>query len=1201
MKKNLTILFFLLLSTLLAAKVPDGIQISKSAKGYTIYFNLPEYQLQQMKTKEGSFTKIEIPDYGITSEAGRPQLPRISFNLVIGESEYPPSAREINKLLRERTLDFHAYPFQAPWRRDLPLSDRPFNYDRKFYESSRTTNEPLITVSEPFWIAGLRGVTVTISPFNYSPSEKKLIMVNEATFTIDLQQPVGRISGHSDVYSGFFEQFFANYEKGTLRGTKNYLIITAPEYEAGLAPFVTHKLNNGYNVNLFTTSVTGTTTTAIKTFIQNRYNDLGTRPEFILLVGDVDKIPAWTGSGTGSPKTDLNYALLQGTDYYADAFIGRFSVTNTTELANIIYKTIYMENSIASLPKNNVFMASTDNYSVSEGSHNFVINTYFAPDGYDNLKLYSHSGATTAQVSDAFNAGKVFGIYSGHGSEYSWADGPPFSQSNVRNLTNTIYPYIFSFACVTGAYDLSECYGETWIRVQKGAASFYGSSVNSYWDEDDILERRIFQSMFVAGLTKVTPMMDMGKYLTCQYFGNVTPGSMMLRYLEMYNLMGDPSIETKRNIPPDATPPDQITNLSAGDACSNSITLNWSAPYDSTFGGVQAYDIRYSLTPIANDVDFNNATSIMYSGHSDSAGTPKSYTVRGLAFNTLYYFAVKAMDMWGNRSVMSNVVSFTTLQAPMASVSPGNVAHTLMNQSTVIDTVYIANPTAYPSTLDYTVEFANSSYPSKSVSYYLISDATKTESAEDKDNPGTNHGASVRGSGGPDPFGYKWMDSDAPNGPTYEWNDIASTGTLVTGWVPTGTFNAADEGYAGPFNLGFNFKFYGVAKSQIYISTNGFLTFSALNQNAYSNSSIPNSAFPNDIICPFWDDLDAKSPGTVHYKQDGNKFIIQWTNYQGYSSGSSYTFQVVLYSSGKIMFYYKNMSGTLTSATVGIENSNGTIGTQIAYNATYVKNNLAVKIAAEPEWIIPSGNLAGTIYNNNRTGIVLTINTEDFQLGYYSMDMIVRSNCSVHPVITVPITMELSLIPVELAAFEAKPLRDEVQLLWSTATETNNRGFYIERRDNQKGGWHELKFIEGKGTSSEITEYSFADRNLKPGSYEYRLRQTDLNGVVAFSQTVKAEVGLPTEFALFQNYPNPFNPTTTIAFAIPGIEGGALVGVTLKVYDALGNEVASLVQGDYAPGVYKTQLDCTNFASGVYFYRMTAGKFTATKKFVVMK
>lgn len=144
--------------------------------------------------------------------------------------------------------------------------------------------------------------------------------------------------------------------------------------------------------------------------------------------------------------------------------------------------------------------------------------------------------------------------------------------------------------------------------------------------------------------------------------------------------------------------------------------------------------------------------------------------------------------------------------------------------------------------------------------------------------------------------------------------------------------------------------------------------------------------------------------------------------------------------------------------------------------------------------------------------------------------------------ITVPITMELSLIPVELAAFEAKPLRDEVQLLWSTATETNNRGFYIERRDNQKGGWHELKFIEGKGTSSEITEYSFADRNLKPGSYEYRLRQTDLNGVVAFSQTVKAEVGLPTEFALFQNYPNRLTLQQPLRLQFRELKAGARWG-----------------------------------------------------------
>ena len=98
------------------------------------------------------------------------------------------------------------------------------------------------------------------------------------------------------------------------------------------------------------------------------------------------------------------------------------------------------------------------------------------------------------------------------------------------------------------------------------------------------------------------------------------------------------------------------------------------------------------------------------------------------------------------------------------------------------------------------------------------------------------------------------------------------------------------------------------------------------------------------IIAPFWDDLDGRTQGTVHYKQDGNKFIIQFTNWQKYSATGSLTFQVVLYSSGKILIYYNNMDATLNSATVGIENAAGNDGLQVAYNAIYVKNNLASSI-----------------------------------------------------------------------------------------------------------------------------------------------------------------------------------------------------------------------------------------------------------------
>jgi hypothetical protein len=1183
------------------ATTPDGIQVSKSRNGYTINFSLPQYLLKAISSKDKDFTQVEIPSYGITSMAGRPALPKISFNLIIGGDEKNPTFQLISKTNGSRILTEDVFPFQAPYRRDLPLKDRPFNYDNAFYNSAGDTRKPIIEISEPFIISGVKGVTITIYPFNYLPSSKKLDIIESAQFEISLAQPVLKGSGHSDVYSSFFENLFVNYEKGVLRQIKNYLIITAPEYETALATFVNHKTSGGYNVALFNTSATGTSTTAIKAFIQQRYNNPATKPEFVLLVGDVDKIPSWIGSGEGNPNTDLNYALLEGTDYYADVFIGRFSISNLTELGNIINKTLYTENNIASLAKNNVFMASTDNFAITEATHNFVVSTYFEPAGYNNQKLYSNSGATTSQLITALNSNKVFAIYSGHGSESSWADGPVLEQTDVRNLTNTVFPFVYSFACVTGSYQLGECFGETWIRIPKGGASFYGASVNSYWDEDDILERKLIQSMFVDNLTKVTPMMDMGKYQTTLYFGNIAPGSTMLRYLEMYNLLGDPSLETKRNIPPDQTAPDPVTNLATGAATSNTIKLNWTAPYDSTFGGVQAYDIRYSTSPIANDNDFNNATSVIFAGQSDTAGTPKSFSVQGLVFNTTYHFAIKAMDMWSNKSPMSNVPTGATLSAPLVSVSPGSISHTLTNQTEIVDTVYIANSANNPSTLDYSVEFANSTYPSKSISYSLIQKSPVSNKFSDKQNPPVLFGQSVKGSGGPDLFGYKWADSDDPQGPLYVWEDIAATGTPVTSWIPTSSLSSTDEGYSGPLNLGFNFKFYGQSKSQIYISTNGFLTFSPLTENAYTNTALPTATTPNEIISPFWDDLDAKAPGTVHYKQIGNKFVIQWTNYQRYSGTASYTWQAVIYSSGKIMFYFKTMTGTLDGASVGIENAAGTVGLQMAYNATYIKNSLAVKLAAEPEWILTSGTMAGTLYQGNSTGIVLRIRTEDFAQGAYTMDMIVRSNCGTHPVVTVPISVLLGATPVEMTSFDAETVRDEVILKWKTATETNNLGFTIERKDNSKAMWSDLSFVKGKGSTQQISEYLFRDKNLKPGTYQYRIKQTDFNGVISFSEAVEIVVGLPDEFALYQNYPNPFNPSTTISYAVPFTEGVTTQSVTMKVYDALGNEVATLVDGVKEPGIYKTELNCTNFASGIYFYKLTSGKFSAIKKFVVMK
>ncbi|MEJ5261841.1 MAG: T9SS type A sorting domain-containing protein [Ignavibacterium sp.] len=195
-----------------------------------------------------------------------------------------------------------------------------------------------------------------------------------------------------------------------------------------------------------------------------------------------------------------------------------------------------------------------------------------------------------------------------------------------------------------------------------------------------------------------------------------------------------------------------------------------------------------------------------------------------------------------------------------------------------------------------------------------------------------------------------------------------------------------------------------------------------------------------------------------------------------------------------------------------------------------------------------------------------------------------------------------NIIPVELTSFSANVNGNDVQLSWSTATETNNRGFEIQRSVIPSGArnlsWEAAGFVNGKGTTTEPQSYSFVDKNLSSGKYAYRLKQIDLDGTTEYSNEIEVEIISPNEFVLEQNYPNPFNPTTVINFVIPS-EARNLV--TLKVYDVLGNEVATLVDEYKEAGRYKVEFDASRLASGVYTYKLTAGSFVSSKKMMVIK
>ena len=188
-------------------------------------------------------------------------------------------------------------------------------------------------------------------------------------------------------------------------------------------------------------------------------------------------------------------------------------------------------------------------------------------------------------------------------------------------------------------------------------------------------------------------------------------------------------------------------------------------------------------------------------------------------------------------------------------------------------------------------------------------------------------------------------------------------------------------------------------------------------------------------------------------------------------------------------------------------------------------------------------------------------------------------------------------LPVELSAFSANVLSDkDVMLNWRTETEVDNYGFEIQRQTFGNTEWTKIGFVDGNGNSNSPKNYSFIDHNPMNGSkFNYRLKQIDTDGEYEFSNVIEAEI-FPGKFILSQNYPNPFNPNTKIIYQIPEASK-----VTIKVYNMLGAEVASLVNETKEPGIYEVEFNGKNLPSGTYIYRLIAGDFIQVNKMVLMK
>lgn len=269
---------------------------------------------------------------------------------------------------------------------------------------------------------------------------------------------------------------------------------------------------------------------------------------------------------------------------------------------------------------------------------------------------------------------------------------------------------------------------------------------------------------------------------------------------------------------------------------------------------------------------------------------------------------------------------------------------------------------------------------------YRIADADKSESGVNE----PFYAPVTRNHGGPDTWGYSWVDSDDSAGPAFAWVDIGFVGIAVT---------LGDDDTTAAIPIGFDFPFYQNSYNTLNFSSNGIITFGK-GATIRTNTNLPNTAVPNNLIAVWWDDLDPRKGGQILYYADtvNDRFIVSYVgipNYYSTTGTGSLTFQAILYPNGKLILQYGTMDpgvdvDGLKGATIGIENSTGNDGLAVVYNADYIHSNMTIIFNAA-NWLSVEPAI-GTITAFSADTVQVGLNAAELPEGSYSGQLTIASN-----------------------------------------------------------------------------------------------------------------------------------------------------------------------------------------------------------------
>ena len=494
MKKVLFSLVFVALSAMTFAQQWTGISkssptspqvtlISSSEKQVVVDFSLGGFNLTEVSTPNGPQQIVSVPKMASMLEAGAPDLPQFPVPAIIGDR----AEMEVSVLKSEFTdyQNVEIAPSKGNFSRAIDPETVAYTYgamysQNAFYPAAQAYLEM------PYIIRDFRGQNIMVRPFAYNPVTKTLRVYHSLTLAMrkvsdnGVNQKVarkayGKMSAEMDAaYSHRFINYQESVSKYTfLQDHGEMLVICPDQYMDAMQPYVEWKNQSGRPTTIVSVSEAGgNNDNALKSYIQNYYDDANHNLGYILFVGDYSDITPHSMNGG---RSDNWFGQLEGNDYYLEVLVGRFSVQNVNDVNTHVNKVLYYERD---MPEGLTWLNKGIGVSANEGAGN----GHFGEADYvhinyvrDTLLHYTYeavtqqysgvgSGTSAAAISNDVNAGASIINYCNHGSQTSWAVAN-YSNSHVNALVNDDkWPYIWSVACNNGQFD-GTCFGEAWLRA----------------------------------------------------------------------------------------------------------------------------------------------------------------------------------------------------------------------------------------------------------------------------------------------------------------------------------------------------------------------------------------------------------------------------------------------------------------------------------------------------------------------------------------------------------------------------------------------------------------------------------------------------------------------------------------------------------------------------------------------------------------